>query len=213
MVKTLQKKYSSRSARTKKRRKNERLLYSFIGVAVLFVIMLSVFVFTGKNKVEQANKTKETNVTEITESDNLMEESPDEAQENEKAAENEEASNLDHFDEDVVVQEIESNDPNVIEALVGNWEPVGTTQEEPHTTNYTDESDDRREIKEAIMYVTNIVEDNLTEHWVGNGGEQKVIAHVEDQSTQDKYTVYLSWVEDEGWQPTLVERVEELNIP
>jgi len=209
----LHKKFSSRSERTNKRRKNERLLYSFIGVAVLFVIILSVFVFTGKDKADQTDKAHETNVTEITESDNLMEESQDESQDNEDATENEETSKLDHFDEDVVVQEIESNDPNVIEALVGNWQPVGTSQEEPHTTNYSDDSDDRREIKEAILYVTNIDEDNLTEHWVGNGGEQKVIAHVEDQSNEDKYTIYLSWVENEGWQVTLIERVEELNIP
>lgn len=213
MVKTLQKNYSSRSERTNKRRKNERLLYSFIGVAVLFVIILSVFIFTGKDKVDQVDKPNETNITGITNSDNLMDESQDERQDNEDAIENDKTSNLDHFDEDVVVQEIESNDPNVIEALVGNWEPIGTTQEEPHTTNYSDDSDDRREIRDAILYVTNIEENNLTEHWVGNGGEQKVIAHVEDQSTEDKYTIYLSWIENEGWQATLVERVEELNIP
>src|SRR5699024_273498 len=124
-----------------------------------------------------------------------------------------ESEENDFFSDDVVIQQIDSNDSNVIEAFVGNWPPIGTIQEEPHTTEYDDDSQDRIEIREAILNVTNIKEDDLTELWVGNGGDQKVIANVEDRSNSDIYRIYLSWVEAEGWQVTLVERIKEFKSP
>lgn len=201
--------YTSRSERQIKRRRNERFLFSLIAVAVLFVLMLVFFIFKGDNGAKVANKDKvEPNEsTELTETDDSHTDSDEEL-----ATE----SNLsqvtsDDSSDDITIQSIESTDENVIEAFVGNWPPIGTSQEEPHTTKYEEDSQDRIEIRQAVLNVTRINKDNLTEHWIGNGGEQKVIATVEDNASGDIYRIYLSWIENEGWQPTLVELLKEYN--
>src|SRR5690625_7127254 len=80
---------------------------------------------------------------------------------------NEQNGNDDREDNaEVETEEIESTDDNVIEAYTGKWQPNGTIQEGPHTTNYDDGSQDRIEIKQAVMSATGLGED-LTEHWIG----------------------------------------------
>src|SRR5690625_942238 len=112
--------------------------------------------------------------------------------------------------EDVDVQQVDSIDENVIVAFTGNWPPIGTEQEGTHTTDYKDGSADRIEIKRAVSQVTGIYENEMIEHWVGNDGEQKVVATVSSKTTEEIYRAYLSWVDREGWQVTKVERLKEL---
>src|SRR5699024_6278062 len=66
-------------------------------------------------------------------------------------------------EKEVELKEIESSDSNVIKAYEGDWDPIGTKQEGPHTTTYDDGSDDRIEIREAVLMVTDLKEDNLEE--------------------------------------------------
>lgn len=202
------KKYTSRTEKQMKRRKNERLIYSLIGVAVLFLIILLIFIFSGNNKGDD-QKTNSSNEEEIAqaEADDEADDSVDEFESMTEIAQS------DKLPDDTVIQQIDSDDNNVIEAFVGNWPVIETSQEEPHTVNYDDNSQDRIEIKEAILLVTNISEDDLIEHWVGNGGDQKVIATVENRSNNNYYRIYLSWIENEGWQVTLVERIKEIDNP
>lgn len=105
-------------------------------------------------------------------------------------------------------KEVTSEDPNVIRAVVGEWEPVGTSQSEPHFTNYDDGSTDRLEIKNAVSQASGVAENDMIENWIGNNGEQKVTATVTQTSTGKVFKVYLSWIEKKGWQAT---RVEELH--
>lgn len=192
--------YPSRSERQTKRRKNERILYILISIAVLFFILLLIFIFTDKDEDTKEPIEEETNIEVESEEEDLEPETT-------RIVTSEDES------DDIVIQEIESSDENVMEAFVGNWEPIGTEQEEPHTTNFDDGSTDRKEIKEAVLSVTQIEADQLIEHWIGNGGEQKVIATVEDWSNNEYYRVYLSWIKNEGWQVTLVEKIKELDNP
>lgn len=209
--------YTSRSERQMKRRRNERFLFSLIAIAVLFVLMLVFFIFKGDNDAKVAisdeNESKES--TELTETDpennpdeNLMEESDATELDSESSE-----FGMGDFPDDVVIQSIDSSDENVIEAFVGNWSPIGTIQEEPHTVSFDKDSQDWQERREALLYVTKIHEDDLIEHWHGNGGEQKVIAVIEDRPSGDMYRIYLSWIEHEGWQPTLVELIKEYVQP
>src|SRR5699024_7822412 len=55
-------------------------------------------------------------------------------------------------------------------------------------------------------------EDDMIEHWVGNGGDQKVIATVSNNDQSIAYKVYLQWEIDKGWKPTKVEKLKSLNI-
>src|SRR5699024_2615670 len=94
---------------------------------------------------------------------------------------------------EIETEEVEPSDANVSKAYTGNWEPVGTKQSGPHTTNYDDGSQDRIEIKKAVQLATGL--QDMTEVWVGNGGDQKVIATVTSPDKTDIYPVYLSWVD------------------
>lgn len=212
--------YTSRSERQMKRRRNERFLFSSIAIAVLFVFMLVFFIFKGNNdaKVADGGENDTNDSTELVETDsdvNSKEPVKDATTEIDETDSNSNSTNFstDDFSDDIVIQSIESSDENVIEAFVGNWSPMGTTQEEPHTVNYDQESQDWLERREALLYVTKINEDDLIEHWHGNGGEQKVIAVIEDKPSGDLYRIYLSWIENEGWQPTLVELIKEYVKP
>lgn len=199
------KQLTSRTKRQRKRRKNKRLLYSCISIAILFSILLFVFIFTGNKDMSETNEAGE----QETKMDGIKEH--DDNTSNEEATIHS-STEEDPF-QDVVIKRIESDDPNVIEALEGDWPPIGTDQVGPHTTDYEDGSADRLEIKEAILAVTEISEDNLIEHWIGNGGDQKVIATVEDRSNEQYFRISLSWIEAEGWQVTLVEQIKQLEIP
>jgi len=194
--------YPSRSERQRKRRKNERILYSLIAIFILSLGMFIFFISKGSTdlKEEQADR-------------NEVEEGLGQKESEDYNDENDEIEFDEESEEEIVIQYVDNDDENVIEAFVGNWPPVGTNQSEPHTTNFADGSDDRNEIREAVLQVTNIDEENLLELWIGNDGEQKVIANVQDRSNDDIYRVYLSWIEYEGWQVNLVEKLKEYTGP
>lgn len=189
----------SRSHKNMKRRKNNRNIFFFILLAILFFVILLFLIFSG-NKDETPEKndkqieSQETNENGIKDNDN------EDLEDNETQIEEV---------YDVVIEKVNSDDPNVIEAFRGNWPPIGTVQEEPHTTDYTDGSQDRIEIKRAISLVTKIDENDMTELWVGNDGHQKVVATVTNKEKTEIYRIYLTWVENEGWQVTLGERIKE----
>jgi len=197
----------SRVDRHQKRRNNKRkLLFFTMLAAVFFIILLSLIAF-GNN--DQSQEEQQMGKDEETEEITL-----DEKNENDKSQANddhEESDDVYEIDDDVDVQQVDSADENVIVAYTGNWPPIGTVQEEPHTTNYSDGSEDRIEIKRAVSQVTGIEENDMIEHWVGNDGEQKVVATVSSKSTEEVYQVYLSWIDNEGWQVKKVERIKEYN--
>jgi len=218
----------SRTNKFEKRRKNTKQISILMVIAgVLLLILLAFWIFGGKDKdgsdpdrdaVEDIHIEEKNN--DLNESENVNEDSNqtanqhDENSENDMVEEdtegNEQNENDDSDDNaEVETEEIESTDDNVIEAYTGKWQPNGTIQEGPHTTNYDDGSQDRIEIKQAVMSATGLGED-LTEHWIGNGGDQKVIATVANPGNTEIYRVYLSWIDQEGWQVTQIERLKEV---
>lgn len=212
----------SRSKRHRKKHKNNRNLMIFLALAFLFfTILLSLIVLnknaeptTEPNKVAEEQSETENNKDETDKSNTTTEnkdkvekeETEKEKDSNDKdkeADENEEASN-------VTITEVnpdEIEDSNVLKAYVGDWSPIGTSQEGTHTTSYQNGSQDRIEIKRAVSNVTKLAEDNMVEWRVENGGDQKVIATVSDNNETEYYRVYLTWVDNQGWQ---VNRLEEL---
>jgi hypothetical protein len=110
----------------------------------------------------------------------------------------------------VETEEVEPSDANVSKAYKGDWKAVGTEQSGPHTTDFSDGSSDRNEIRSAIQSATGL--DDMIEFWVGNGGDggQKVVATVSSTDKSEVYRVYLSWLDEKGWQPTKVEELKEV---
>ena len=216
----------SRTERHEKRKRNKRKVLFFGSLAaVFFIVLFSLIVFGGSdssNDTASNDSTEnETNVEEQEENDTPNDtetESTEDKQDDdsedpvnqtdvEDRVEKENDDNDDNND-DVDVEEVASDDSNVIQAYEGDWDPVGTNQQGEHTTNYETDSEDRQEIKKAVSQVTEVPEDNIIEHWVGNNGDQKVVATIQDESTAEYYRVYLQWEDDKGWKPTKYEEIK-----
>lgn len=217
----------TRSDKFEKRRKSTKAItIGIIAASILVIILLGIWVFGGSGGEEQ-NADENENSSSDEDSDFLITEPDEEEEENNNSTDNEEngqdeqnndnneQENENEQNEDieqnnnVETESVEPSDDNVSDAYTGNWDPIGTEQEGPHTTTYDDGSQDRIEIKEATSMVTGIDADNMVEWLVENGGDQKVIATVSDKDETQTFRVYLQWVDGEGWQPTKVEELIE----
>lgn len=183
----------SRSNRHKKRRKNNRSLIIFLGLALLFLFFLLIQVIFNKddkNDAEEITKEPKIEVKEDVE-------------------EVEEIEEVEDTNETVTLEEVGSEDENVTQAFIGDWKPIGTNQEGTHTVSYQEGSKDRVEVKKAVSVVTEIPEEDMIEWLIENGGDQKVIATVSDKIESKIYKVYLSWVDEQGWKVTRLEHLKQ----
>lgn len=113
------------------------------------------------------------------------------------------------------ITELESDDPNVLKVVIDpSWKPVGTTQTGEHITQYDDTSVDWQEMLKAISYATGVSVDNMTVNWIGVGEipNKNVIGTITDRNTNQYYRVYLEWVDGQGWKPTKMEYLKELDL-
>lgn len=88
----------------------------------------------------------------------------------------------------------------------GPWEPIGTVQTEPHTTDYTQGSVDWNERIKALLYATNINDNDYILWRLENGGSPDKSKGIisEKETPNDKYDVMLQWVTNKGWEPISV---------
>lgn len=96
----------------------------------------------------------------------------------------------------------------------GQWQPIGTTQKEPHHTSFNTNSEDWKEMKEAISYATGISVDKMVTWWIGNNGAPNLTyGIVSSKSDPTKYKVTLKWVKNKGWEPTSLTKVTTSQLP
>jgi hypothetical protein len=210
----------TRKDRFEKKRTNTKAItwLSIVG-GVLVIVIISLIVFGGGDQdAPVANDDEENNDTEeiqgedpdehtlAEDQDELeVEEEELEVEENETEEEEKEQNN-----ESVQLNEVESDNENVSYAYEGNWEPIGTEQEEPHTTTFEKETVDWQEMMKAVEVATSIPTDEQVTWWFGRAGDQRVEATVSPRSNQSEtYRVTMQWVEEQGWQPLLVEELIE----
>ncbi|MDV2581070.1 YrrS family protein [Alkalibacillus haloalkaliphilus] len=205
----------SRSERYEKRRKNTKtmniLIWAFI---ILFVVLIAFWIFGGDDEVEEEQTEQNTSLDEGDEEDEhdeneVIEDEEEQSSEQEESTTDEstEESNEQESGEEHVY---ESDEDNVVRVFERNWDPVGTEQEEPHTTQFSEGTQDREEMEQAIIYATGMSEDDIIFWRLESGGvANQVIGTVTDSAQQEIYRVYLDWVEHEGWQPQKVEELYE----
>lgn len=199
----------SRLNKYEKRRKNTRAISVFIILGVILVLLLiALMTFGGNDKETEQSEQKDPNKND---SELVIQESDEEENENEKN-ESEDTSEDDDTDteEDLEKESAEPSDENVSEAYTADWEPIGTEQEGEHTTQFKKESQDWKEMEQAASVATEIDEGDMTTWRIENGGApDKTVATVSDGNETEVYRVYLTWINDEGWQPTKVEILKE----
>ncbi|SHF66986.1 YrrS family protein [Ornithinibacillus halophilus] len=222
----------SRVNKFEKRRKNTKAISALLIIGGLLVIALVGIWLFGGDDDETADGTVNTSETnndnsdsEVAENGNddgqndeddgegsFIETETDEQDDAESETEDpEDSSTNGNYNEE---QEFEtepaegSGDDIVIDSFTSSdWKPIGTEQEEPHTLFGNDL--DRIEMEKAIRVATRLDENNMVTWWLKNNGPQKVIGTVSDREETVIYRVYLSWIENQGWQPTLVEELSE----
>ncbi|HLS07031.1 MAG TPA: DUF1510 family protein [Bacillota bacterium] len=221
----------SRVKKYQKRRSVMRsiTIFSILGVLLLFGLIFMLFwgndeepdalndpsgveeSLASEDQLEQEASDHDDDVTEASVSDDSESEQADDSVDPNEHTEGEKEQTEQMVDnQSVEVNAVSTDDPNVIEALEGEWQPVGTTQEEPHTVQFNQESVDWKEMVTAIETVVSI--DDMLIHWIGNGGDQKAIATVSTPDHSEIYRVFLSWVPHKGWQPTRLEQLERVEI-
>lgn len=205
----------SRSNRLQKRKKNKKWLYILSVIGISLVVLFFVIRLFSSNSIDsrtaQSTDGHSETTTEEQESMNKEDDSinEQEAESDGNADQSFENEAQSHEANSIELEEIESDDALVMDAYTANWEPVPTEQSEPHTISWEQDSVDWEEMLEAAERATGIASDDMYYLWVSGNGEQQVIATFSDETDSQHYRVYLSWIENEGWQPTRVDRLTE----
>lgn len=193
---------SSRFAKRSKQRKVNRVLNTFITIVFALILFFGwKWLFANDRPVKETNTSPQSVEVETNEPPN--DEQPSEAE----TEINEQQSN-DTVEETIV------DDPNsnVIREIVNpSWQPIGTTQSEPHVTQYDKNSVDWKEMLDAISYATGISSSDLIVWFIGNGGSPNhAVATVSKKDKTEHYKVFIEWVTNEGWKPTKVQQLKEI---
>ena len=209
----------SRLNKFEKRRKTTKLItYLLIAAGVLVVVLIGVFVFSDSDAEKQREQAsdapkleqKKSKPATATEGDQISRKKEDK-QDKENADDQDKAQKDkdDEKDKDALkTKRVEPSDDNVAEAFTANWKPIGTSQSGPHTTNYDEGSQDRKEMEAAIKEATGL--GDMTTWWLERGGEQQVVATVSNKADESEvYRVQLKWVDAKGWKPAKVELLKE----
>ncbi|MEH7074136.1 YrrS family protein [Neobacillus drentensis] len=222
----------SRSGYRAKRKKTNIVLNSLIIVVLLLIIFVAYNIFaTGndnasskkettkteqKENVQKETEQKDTEAVTTNENDSVTDpatEEEDTSTPTEESTTSEDTSAPEAADESQEVVTEGDGNSNVLKVTENpSWQPVGTSQSGEHTAVYDQSSVDWQEMLKAISYATGLDQSNMTVYWLGrdkstpNGS----FSTVASKDKQQKYNVYLQWVDGQGWKPTKVEEINEI---
>ncbi|MFP3916974.1 DUF1510 family protein [Lysinibacillus telephonicus] len=205
-----------RHQRSQKRKKMDRLLNILIAVVSILIVLNLVAVFNNDNDKEneraQVNETKEqedvaNQNNEKNEQTNDMVAGDTEQKKNYNESVEEDPNNN---QAQQIVQS--SDDPNVDEVIIDpNWKPTTTKQTGEHISTYEEGHIDYEEKLETFRNAVNLEENNII-YWSvkNNGSADSSVAVVSTNDRSEKYRIFIEWVQNEGWKPTKVEKLSQL---
>ncbi len=185
-----------RQVNTKKKKYNQ---YLNLSIVLVFMLILIIGIQIVLQKDTASNKTNETKVETNTTKEEKQEPSSKQTIEKDKK----EQADKKQEEEEKKETEEEAEEP-------GEFQPIGTSQSEPHVTQFDKNSVDWSEMEKAMSYATEIPGDQMVTWWVKNGGApDRVIGYVSTRETQNTpYEVSLVWVPEKGWKPESVQLLE-----
>lgn len=212
----------SRSTYRAKRKKTNIILNSLIVIvlALIFFVAYTIFL-SGDDKAAPKKEDTKTTANQASEKEDKDTEKNDAAQETEAENDTEEKSTPDSEETSAPAQEDESQavitegdgTTNVLRTIENPaWKPVGTAQTGEHTPVYDETHVDWQEMLKAVSYATGLEESNMTLHWLGRNKTTGIgsFSIVSSKDNQQKYNVYLEWVDGGGWKPTKVEELSAI---
>lgn len=197
---------NSRFQKKQGKRRKGLLLNILLGIVLLTAVTVAYQLFTSspEQTATKETKTKETKTTSAAQKEKEDTDQLVVKEDDKDSAKEEEASAQPTEDTKVAVED--QNDPAVQEAYTNpSWQAIGTSQSGPHTTQFDDGTQDWKEMTQAISYAIQVPADTLTIWYLGNNGPNKAVGTVTAKDTKQKYKVYIEWVDNEGWKPTLVQ--------
>jgi hypothetical protein len=209
----------SRSSYRAKRKKTNIVLNSLIVIvlALIFFVAYTIFLSGDDKAAPEKEDTKTTanqsseKVDKDTENSDAAKETEEEKDTEENPVEDsEEASAPEQEDDSQAIITEGDGSSNVIRTIENPaWKPVGTVQSGEHTPVYDSSSVDWQEMLKAISYATGLEGSNMTLYWLGRDKTTGTgsFSTVASKDKQQKYNVYLEWVDGEGWKPVKVEEL------
>lgn len=197
----------SRSNIRKKKRKQNIVLNSLIGVVIALILIVGgnmmIFSSNATTEHQQDSTTDEgesngqDNNTQITKDENADQKSETaSANQKEHETQQDENENVDQKDPKDNESEQDENEANPDEA----GKPIGTSQTGSHTSSYVEGSVDWNEKVKAIQMATDLDDSMIIWRLENGGGPQKSVGKVSPEGEQDwMYVVNLQWVDQEGW--------------
>ncbi|WP_299087683.1 DUF1510 family protein [uncultured Metabacillus sp.] len=221
---------NSRYEKRDKRRKTNIVLNTLIGiVAVLILVIGSQLIFGGSGAEKTAKYNEPPDIKLANQENSNEEATADKEKEQEKSEQSADEKDKKTEDEenaeessDPSAEETTPEDPfeqatitqgepgsGVVETIENpGWEPVGTSQSGPHSANYDKDSQDWAEMTKALSYATGIPESEMIIWFLGNnGGPNDAVGTISPKDKSAKYKVYITFVENKGWKPTKIEKL------
>jgi cytoskeletal protein RodZ len=212
----------SRSGYRAKRKKTNIILNSLIVIvlALIFFVAYTIFL-SGDDKAAPKKEDTKTTENQASEKEDKDTEKNDASRETEEDTdteevtdeESEEASAPEEADDSQAVITEGDGTTNVVRTIENPaWKPVGTVQTGEHAPVYDESHVDWQEMLKAISYATGLEESNMTLYWLGRDKTTGTgsFSTVASKDKQQKYNVYLEWVDGEGWKPVKVEELSTI---
>ncbi len=222
--------YTKSNSRMNKPNRMNTILNILIGIVVVLIIFTAGLIFIKKDDTQNINENLPSEALHSEDESELTdetvassEEEQIDSEEIEPEEENTEATeqNAVTSDESIndnstsggTVSSAPSDDPLVSESIVNtSWKPIGTSQTGQHTSVYKEGHIDWDEKVKALSYTTGLSSDNMIVWRIENGGSpQQSIGVVSSNNKEEKYRVYLKWIDGEGWKPEKMETLKTLN--
>jgi hypothetical protein len=218
---------NSRYEKRDKRRKTNVVLNTLIGIVALLILVIgSQLIFGGSDSEKTAKYNEQPDIKLANEEESNEEAIADEEKEedensnksneeldenNDGKADSEEKSDEEATEDPFEQATITEGDPGSgVEETIENpgWAPVGTSQTGQHSANYEKGSQDWAEMTKALSYATGIPESEMIIWFLGNNGSPNdAVGTISPKDKSAKYKVYITWVENEGWKPTKIEKI------
>jgi hypothetical protein len=208
----LAKEIGPRFAKRAKRRKINRILNTAIAVVILLIAVVAWNLFSGGGSgSEAADAPVKTEAKKGNSKKKCDNEKKVEVEIGNKQQEKE--SNPSDNGDEAEQKVIETPGPpgsNIEKEIVNPaWQPIGTTQSEPHVTQFKEDSVDWKEMLDAVSYATGLPQSDMIVWFIGNNGPNKAVATISTKDKAQRYKVYIEWVENQGWKPTKVQKLKQ----
>ncbi len=204
-----------RKQRSQKRKKMDRLLNVLIAIVSILIVLNLIAVFNDdndkENKQEQVSETTENENEEVANQDNEENEQNTDKIDNTEQNNDESVKAASNNELTQVIAQA-SNDPNVEEVIIDpNWKPTSTGQTGEHVSTYEEGHIDYEEKLVTFRNAVNLEENNIIFWSVkNNGSADSSVAVVSSKDRSEKYRIFIEWVQNEGWKPTKVEKLSQL---